>query len=70
MEPCYNRYVERLVVTNVSLFLFIMEFLLLVHICLICILSTVSLLGERQGPLYTFLGGPCFIIHSPFYDFK
>lgn len=46
MEPCYNRYVERLVVTNVALFLFIMEFLLLMHICFICTLSNVS---ERQG---------------------
>lgn len=46
MEPCYDRYVERLVVTNVALFLFIMEFLLLMHICFICTLSNVS---ERQG---------------------
>lgn len=57
MEPCYNRYVERLVVTNVALFLFIMEFLLLMHICFICTLSNVSLVVEsREGQVK----GECF----------
>jgi len=42
MENCYQRYAERLVVTNVALFLFIMELILLIHILILFIIADVS----------------------------
>lgn len=42
METCYKRYIQRLTVVNLSLFLFIVELLFAMHILFQLVFSKVS----------------------------
>ncbi|KAM8710537.1 hypothetical protein ACLKA7_017196 [Drosophila subpalustris] len=66
MENCYNRYIERLVVTNVALFLFIMELLLIIHIIILYIFADTNFF--QSLPYWLVMISMPFILRVCFMD--